>query len=534
MARMNQFGDTAQTFWQKTTLMASLAGVPTALPADFEDMLEAYYMSNGLYDAIQAYMGENDIWTPGMQSIYNPAHRAVEFHVSHLWPGPIDRAFRIVTEDERVKDAIAKVWKWSNWEAKKQLAARWFSLFGTMFIKVHVTADRSQVRLQNIKSRFVTEFETDSSDFITFIRIDAKKSRLDAQGRPETYTRTEVWSKSQNYYRIYEHRFDRNASLKQLGNPIEEKQITDFGIDFIPFVHAKFIDIGESRGVGVFVHALDKIDEANRVATRLHEIAFRFNRAYIGVSAGGSDAAGRPLPAPRLVDKNGTDITSEDDLTRDQSIMSLPGSAKMDMMVPAINFAGHLAELTDQMNEIKEDVPELKYFDLKESSNISTETLRMTLAAAIDRVIDARGSAHAALIRANQMALTLGRINSIDGFAGLGTYEAGALDHSFAELEVLPLTQKERAEIVQVATDAGMDILFAMKQAGYTENEIEEYKRSPEYLARLQKLSIDSGIPLETLLIRAGWTKKELADYGTQKAAAIKLSQEDTIPQDGQ
>ena len=39
--RLNQFGDTAATFWQKTTLMASLAGDPTALPADFEDMLEA-------------------------------------------------------------------------------------------------------------------------------------------------------------------------------------------------------------------------------------------------------------------------------------------------------------------------------------------------------------------------------------------------------------------------------------------------------------------------------------------------------------
>ena len=534
MARLNQFGDTAQTFWQKTSLMASLAGTPTALPADFEDMLESYYMNNGLYDAIQAYMGDNDLWTPGMQSIYNPAHRAVEFHVAHLWPGPIDRAYRIITKDERVEEAIKQIWKWSNWESKKQLAARWYALFGTMFLKVTVNKIKGQVKLQNIKPRYVTEFDCDSSDFITYLRIDAKKSRLNQFQKPETYTRTEVWDKAKNIYRIYEHRFDRNTPLTQLGKPIEEKDITSFGIDFIPFVHAKFKDIGEPRGIGVFTHELDKIDEANRVATRLHEIAFRFNRAYIGISANAQDAQGRPLPAIKLVDKDNNQITSEDDLARDQSIITLPGMAKLDMMVPSINFAGHLAELTDQMDEIKQDMPELKYYDLKQSSNISTDTMRMTLAGAIDRVYDARASAYSALIRANQMAMTLGRANGLSGFGELGTYESSALDHTFAEQEVLPLTKKERAEIVKVCTDAGMDILFAMQQAGYSHVEIDEYKKSPEYLVRMQGKATEAGVSVETLLLRAGWKEDELKEYGTQKLAAIRLQQEDVIPDVGQ
>ncbi len=534
MARLNQFGDTAQTFWQKTTLMASLAGVPTALPADFEDMLEAYYMNNGLYDSIQAYMDDNEIWTPGMQALYNPAHRAVEFHVAHLWPGPLDRAFRILSENEKATKAIQQIWRWSNWESKKQLAARWFALSGTMFLKAYVRKDSQQVRLQVIKSRYVTDFETDSSDFITSIRIDARKSKINATGQTETYTRTEVWNKEQNSYRVYEHRFSRNAPISQLGNPVEQAEITQYGINFIPIVHAKFKDIGEPRGLGVFVPTLDKIDEANRIATRLHEIAFRFNRAYIGITANDKDAQGRPLPAPRLVDKDSNEITSSNDLAQDESLILLPGMAKLDMMVPNINFAGHLAELTDQMEEIKQDLPELRYYDARDSSNIATDTVRLILAGAIDKVIEARGSAYSALIRANQMALTLGKANGFPGFADLGDYANGDFEHSFAEQEVLPLSKKERAEIVKVSTEAGMDLVFAMKQAGYSDSEIREYQHSPEYLLRMQAKANEAGVSLETILMRSGWNEEELSEFGTQKLAAIRLRQEDTIPSDGQ
>lgn len=533
--RLNQFGDTAATFWQKTTLMASLAGDPTALPADFEDMLEAYYMNNGLYDAIQAYMDENSLWTPGMQALYNPAFRAVEFHVAHLWPGPLARAFRIQTENKKLEAAVGKIWKWSNFESKKQLAARWFAEFGTLFIKSYVkkgvTKASDKVVQQVIKPRYVTDFEVDSSDFITYIRTDAKKVRMGANQRPETYTRTEVWSKTKNLHVVYEHRFDRNAALSQLGTPVEQSRISDYGIDFVPFVHAKFTDIGEPRGIGVFVPVLDKIDEANRIATRLHEIAFRFNKPTIAISSGGVDNTGRPLPAVRLQDKNGIALESEEDIfSDDKSLLNLPGNAKAELLIPNINFRDHLAELTDQVDEIKQDLPELRYYDIREPSGISTETMRMMLGGAVDRVIDARGSAQSAMVRANQMALTLARVNSIDGFADIGTYEAGQLEHAFAEQEVLPLTKRERADIVKVYQEAGMDIIFSMQQAGYTNEEVEAYKRCPEYLTRMQEQASTSGVPIETLLRRVGWTDAELKEYGQQKLADIALQQEDTVP----
>lgn len=529
------FGDTPQTYWQRASLMSSLSQGSTDVPAHFEDMLEAYYMSNGLYDALQQYLADNNLWSPSMKPLYNPANRAVEFHVSHLWPGTLDRAFRVMSDDQKVIDAIGKILTWSNWAAKKELAARWFALFGTMFIKVPSSRALKKVWHQTIKPQHVTDFDVDNRDYITYIRIDTLKSRINENTNiPETYMLTEVWSKKDNSYRLFEHKKDRTTPISQLGTPKESSKITDFGFDFIPIVHAKFKDVGEPRGVGVFTLELDKIDEANRVATRLHEIAFRFNRPYMAVGSNDRDSAGRPLPAPRLADKNGNDITSADELNEDESLIRLPGMTSLEMMVPSINFDGHLKILNDQMDELRQDLPELRYYDIKEPSGISTETMRMMLGGAIDRVIEARGNAQAALIRANQMALTIGRSRGFDGFADLGEYESGALDHTFAEQEVVPLSPKERAEAVGVAVTAGMDILFAMRQQGYTEREINDYAHSTEYLVRMQQKSNDTGIAVETLLMRSGWTDAELKEFGTQKLAAIALQQEDVIPEDGQ
>jgi hypothetical protein len=53
----------------------------------------------------------------------------------------------------------------------------------------------------------------------------------------------------------------------------------------------------------------------------------------------------------------------------------------------------------------------------------------------------------------------------------------------------------------------------------------------PKTEAETRQIGVNSGIPLETLLRREGWTDEELAEIGTAKLAAIKLQQEDSIPE---
>jgi hypothetical protein len=529
------FGDTAQTFWMRVALMNSLQKVQLLEPSAWYDMLEEYYFNNGLYDDVTQMLYENAIWTPGMKALRNPAHRAVEFHVAKLWGGPLKTALPILGK-KKIQDAIQQIWTWSNFGVQKQVLARWFSNFGDMFIEVATKSEADKVtRVYHnpIKPKHVTELDLDERGFVTYIRIDVPAAEENV---------TTVWSKTRGNYRQWRHNRAITTPIEQLGEPTDQKTFEELQLDFIPIVHAKFQDVGETRGVGCFVHVLDKIDEANRQATRLHQILFRYNKPTMAISAGGNDASGKPLPPPTIQGRDGTSSDDGSIKKGDDDLYALPGVSKLEQMVPQLKYADALAILNAQMEEISRDLPEVLYHELKDK-DLSGVAIQRLLGPAIDRVIDARGNAEPALVRANQMALTIAGIHKLKGFTEIGTFESGDFEHTFAEREVIPLSKRERAETVKAHKDSGMPMEFAMKQNGYTQEEIQEVINSPEYKLQMEKLlweavgeaiSAAPALPIETILTRLGWTKEQLTDLGAQKLAAIKLEQEDVIPPIGQ
>jgi hypothetical protein len=526
------FGDTAQTYWQRVALMKSLGQAQALLPSAWYEMLEEYYLNNGLYDLVALQLHENAIWTPGMKPLRNPAHRAVEFHVSHLWSGALGLAFPLVTKNKKLPDAIAKIDEWSNWGSQKQLAARWFANMGDMFIKIAEKSEGGEVTRvykDPIKPKYVTDFDLDERSFITYIRIDVPAGEE---------MHTEVWSKTRGSYRLWKHNRSIDTPVEQLGTPVDVKTFEQLGFDFIPIVHAKFIDIGEPRGVGCFVHALDKIDEANRQATRLHQILFRYNKATNAVSANGMDASGKPLPPPTITGRDGsTADESNPAVLGDDDLYLLPGMSKLEQMVPDIKYDAALEILNAQMDEISNDLPEILWYELKDKGELSNVALKTLLGPAVARVLEARGNAEPALVRANQMALTIAGVHNLESFRDLGSFEKGDFQHTFAERDVIPMSAKEKAELVKADADAGMPLLFSMKRHGFSEEEIEEVKASEEYKLRIARLFFEvaekvgrTDVPMETFMRAFGWTDEQLKAMGTQKLAAIKLKQEDAVP----
>lgn len=537
-------GDTPQTMWQKVMFARSFNAVEST-DQQWYSMLENYYLNNALYEGVNFVLKEDGIWMEGMHPLRNPANRAVEFHVSHLWPGPLNKALPIISENEAIIPAIQQVWKWSNFGTKKQLGARWFAEFGNMFIKVATKSDAAgkvqKVVESFIKPENVIDFELDDYGFITYIRIDVTSSRT-VNGTEENYTHTEIWDKAESSYRMYEHQFGQGADMVNLGDPKDVKTLADFKIDFIPIVHAKFRDTGNDRGDAVFVHALDKIDEANRMATRLHNLLFRYNKATEVITAGGNDQSGKPLPPPAILDGDGNQVQSGDDFDRtDHDLMLLPGNADVKQLVPQLQYAEALAILNAMMEELEQDLPEMAYYRMKDKGDLSGRAVRLMLSDAIDRAVEARGNGETAIIRANQIALTLGAIHGLEGFSNIGTYTDGSFEHTFSEREVIPVSAIERAEAVKMDTDAGIPVSVSLKQHGASVEQIKDLEESPEYRMRVQKLFYElvdaantAGVPLETALLEMGWDQSKLKDFGTQKLADIKLKQEDVIPEVGQ
>jgi hypothetical protein len=336
-----------------------------------------------------------------------------------------------------------------------------------MFIKVstreNLIGDPVRVFLQNLEPQFVTEFDADERGYLTYVRIDIPRTRREGD-KVKAYMHTEAWNKEE--YRLWEHDKAAETELAQLGTPKEQRPLSDFGIDFVPVVWQAFRNIGDTRGLAAITPAIDKIDEANRQATRLHQMLFRYNRALWALAANASDAQGRPLPPPRLGDSN-ADNTIEMD---DDTIVRLPGMSTLASLVPALNYEAALSVIDAQMDEIERDLPELAYSNMrkKEMSGVAIE---MVLGDTIDRLLEARGNAETALVRADQMALTIGIASGIFDPA-LGTYEAGAFDHIFADRPVLTTSEGERSAQVKVWVEAGLPLRAALKRVGFSDDEV--------------------------------------------------------------
>ena len=419
-------------------------------------ILRNYYWSNNLYENIGYALRQQGIATPAIKPLRNPTYRVVEFYASKIWPGTLDEALTIEADNAAIIPAIQQVWKWSNWGSQKQHAIRTLAITGDWFVKVVTRTDAAgqvqRVYFQTIEPEYVTDFTEDERGYITRIRVDISPYTDPAMplepNRQRVLTRTEEWDKDANRYRCWVHEKGPDEELDRLGTPREDAPLTSLGIDFVPFCHAMLRDVGQPRGMAAILPAKDKIDEANMQATRLHQMLYRHNKAFWALTAGGLDASGRPLP-PVQVQRNGSTPTTTMELGDDE-IMALPGAAQLQPLVPNINYDAALNVLNAMMDEIEHDLPELAYYSLRTQGEVSGVAVRLLLSDAIDRLEEARGNAYAALIQADEMALTIAASNGLPGFEALGTFEAGDFDHTLTGRPVIPDDVADPLQALQV------------------------------------------------------------------------------------
>jgi hypothetical protein len=432
--------------------LSSPYSIDSLSPNELYERMDQYYANaESLYgDAASAGFWTNT-WVEAIKPIRTCVNRSVEFFVSKIAPGDLSY-LTVVTENESVKEAIEQVYKWSNFGSQKQLAVRKLALYGDLFMKV-ANGD-GKVYFEIIDPVNVTAFTEDSRGYIISIRLDFSLN--------DNKTYTEYWNKTDGYFSAWTHGLGANASLESLGTPVDYGYLSEFGIDFVPFVHIKFRDVGTKRGASCTRHCLSKIDEANRQATRMAQMLFRYNKPLWAVSANASDAQGRPLPAPKV--KSGDDLD-----VKDNSILYLPGQSTMQSLIPDIKYGDALAILQDMIAEIENDLPEIRYYSIKDSS-MSGKAIKMILAGAIDRRNEAAGNFFDGIERLDQMALTIGQYAGV--FKGLGMYENGDFDHALIVPNPFPLDVNDQAVALKDFTTAGMPLGAAMVKVGFDANSI--------------------------------------------------------------
>ncbi|WP_273845418.1 hypothetical protein [Rubrobacter calidifluminis] len=459
--------------------------------------LAFYYRQTDLYENLAyAIREQGGRRYSAIKSLRNPAERAVEFHASLLWGSGSPEEARIQAKSAAVEQAIRKVWRFSNLDERGRLMARWLPLYGDLILKVYKPDFREQVVIQPVKPEYLTDFTKDDRGYFTFLRLDIPSERRKDDGTYERYCHTELWQKgeggSDGHFLYYEHDGSARTPISQLPDPSggmvlaegDEEGVS--GFDFIPFVHAKFRDAGDDRGIGVFAPYLEQIDEANRMATRLHELLFRYDRAHRGLRSVGTDPSGAPLPPPTFdrasrnaaVDAYGSSGYVADARRRPDEIelggeryILLPSNAEPVDLAPQIDYSSGLAILSAQLDELAQEMPELIYYKLGQMVATASSTvfstsgvaLQTVIAGAVDRMREARSNLLAALERADEMALTIGSIYGLEGFSGIGTYENGDLEHTITvpepQVPEAPGVSQQSPEVPQEAFQRAQQIL---------------------------------------------------------------------------
>lgn len=469
--------------WMRTSLLGvERASRTQASIRDWYDLLAAYYYSNGLYQVLRDAAVTSGLGGEALRSLRNPAFRATEFHASHLWPGSLPDALPIVTENERIIDPIQQLWQWSNFGAQKQIVARTLPMLGDWFCKVRSSGDmlplsERRVWFQMIEPRHVTEFVRDDRGFLTYVRIDVPQVSTDSAGVVnERWSHVEVWSKALGTYRQWRYVGESvSVPVEQLtGLQVDEPLEALNGVDFIPIVHVPFRDVGDTRGVGCFVPVLDKIDEVNRLATRLHQMGFRNMRNIWASLRDGQDSSNRPLP-PASVGARfkealglapGREQPAQSQVT--ETFIDLPGATRIESLVPDLKYDALLATVQDQLAEIGNDLPEIRWYSLSEQgADLSSRAIRLLMAPAVARVEEGRGNAETGLARLDQMALSMGQ--AIGLWLDAGRYERGDFEHSFEHRDVMPLSDideaeahRARAQAAQGYTSAGVPLMTVL------------------------------------------------------------------------
>jgi hypothetical protein len=428
------------------------------------------------------------------RSIYSPAYRLVEFWATHTLGGAIDplagdgiarpSALPIVTENEAIRGPIAQVWRDSNWQAKKEIWTRFGSAMGDSAVMVVDDPAKAKVQFRVIDPRTLRDVVRDCFGNVTAYIIEERRPDPESSsltGAPAYATYTEVCERVGESIRYATFRdgdpYDWQAYRD--GDPLAGTMVEwteDYG--FVPLVFVQHRDVGLGWGWSELQPSLSKLHELDDMASNLDDwvrITVKCPWLITGCSPpNASGTAGNELMVGGLDDD---DSGSGRDAV--PVLFSNDKDTRAHPMIAPLDVAAVSAHIQTILRELQSDHPELIADDI--GANASGEARKVAREKVEATVVQRRSGYDDAMVRAHQMAISIGALKRYPGFEGFteDSYSRGDLDHSIGSRPVFAVDKEaelrvsaECARVIKTLVDAGISRESAMRQAGWSDEEI--------------------------------------------------------------
>ena len=416
-----------------------------------------------------------------IRNIYNPSYRLGEFWKGHLWAGTLEDiplTFPAAVDDENLLAAIMQIWKWSNWQTKKDIVPLYGSVLGDVGILIVDDTERGKVFFDVINPNNIANIELDTVGNVKAYEI--QEERQDPRTtREQSVVYSEIAIRDGEDV-IYTTLLDGKPwawNTDENDEPISS-WIRPYG--FIPMVLVQHNDVGLQWGWSEIQPGHPKFREVDDIGSKLNDqirIMVEAPWFLAGVTA--------PEENPTATKTN---LTGRAAINRPQPgreeipMVYGPEGATATALVADLDIEAVIEDIRLMIEEIERDYPELGLqakLD-KDGGTISGRALRLAQQPAETKVNQRRPNYYSALVRANQMAIAIAGFNGYEGFGGfdLGSFDRGLLNHSIGQMPIFavdPLDTLEISEktatIIKLYTDAGAGIEQAALQAGLTDDE---------------------------------------------------------------
>jgi hypothetical protein len=450
-----------------------------------------------------------------------PVDRIVEFAAAHIYGGGWDAdagdgkdvpsAAPIVGDavTPAMRAGIARVWRDSLWPLNVECWVRNGALYGDSPAKVVLDRDAGKVLFEVIHPKTVKWAAFDRMGHVQGYAIervvdDPRRDRRPDPTRPTSSAPKRV---------IYEERCYRGEGEEVAwetflvdggdARPWDWTRGADEQADgvpawtapygFVPMVWTRHVDAGLGFGLAEWHTAWQKIADADDQASKLNDQIRKVvdpKWLFTGMKAPTRDANGRS----RLeIGPNRRSLALDDETERDAegALYARDATAKAQALVADLPIDEALENLNALVEEIERGFPELRFDRLRANGEVSGEALRVARQPCETKIGRRRLRYDTDLVRLQQMALAigghayreLGRDSRLAIFSpfSLESYAAGDLDHQIGPRPVFgedPFEQAARRTAVyagvQAAVNAGIPKRIALREAGYSDEQIDE------------------------------------------------------------
>jgi hypothetical protein len=427
-----------------------------------------HYYHNTAYSSIAKYASQQKEALKlyaNIRPIYNPVYRLVNGYVANIWGGNLDfdtleeGAIPLLGLDEPLRVAIRQLWRWSNWDSKKNLCVRQGAMIGDSPVKVVGDVSRGKVRFEILDPMIIQEADFDPMGNLKAVLIGYL--RLDEAGREYLYQERITGESFATFKDGKPHAYPDNQvygqAVAQWTNP--------YG--FVPLVNIPHSDIGKRWGGSAYASVLPKIDELNDQASKTNDfIRIALNPVWYAAGVQGPDE----LEFQEADEANGGLAVS---------VVYGPPDSHVTPMVATADLAAGITNLDHLLAELNRDLPELALPDIREKGDLTAPGVRAGFSDAIARYVEARGQYNDGLVRLHMMGISIGAYHRFEGFEpfSLDSYAAGNLEHSIKERPVIEdtLSKSETLTGLQTVKDMPPALAkLALKEMGYDEVTITE------------------------------------------------------------